>query len=136
MRHRRMGSARHALSEGGADWQTLRVREPNTLRDRPRQRAMVRFSGIEWTNDGKGILLLAAIRAAEGKKSKLALTGHALYYHRIGKQQSGSIIYQRKDNPKWLSLGEVSEDGSYLVITFTRGARPAHRLYVKALAIR
>ena len=124
----------YALSEGGADWQTLRVRDLATLRDLRDSVRWVRFSGIEWTNDGKGFFYSRYPEPPKGKKLEAALTGHALYYHRIGTPQSqDQIIYQRKDVPKWLSLGEVSEDGRYLIITFARGADPRNRLYVKAL---
>ena len=124
----------YALSEGGADWQTLRVRDLATSRDLRDSVRWVRFSGIEWTNDGKGFFYSRYPEPPKGKKLEAALTGHALYYHRIGTPQSqDQLIYQRKDIPKWLSLGEVSEDGRYLVITFTRGADPRNRLYVKAL---
>ena len=124
----------YALSEGGADWQTLRVRDLATLRDLRDSVRWVRFSGIEWTNDGKGFFYSRYPEPPKGKKLEAALTGHALYYHRVGTPQSqDQLIYQRKDIPKWLSIGEVSEDGRYLVITFTRGADPRNRLYVKVL---
>ena len=124
----------YAASEGGADWQTLRVRDLTTLRDLTDNVRWVRFSGIEWTNDGKGFVYSRYPEPPKGKKLEAALTGHALYYHRVGTPQSqDQLIYQRKDFPTWLSLGEVSEDGRYLVITFTRGADPRNRLYIKAL---
>jgi prolyl oligopeptidase len=124
----------YSVSEGGADWQTLRVRDLTTLRDLRDSVRWVRFSGIEWTNDGKGFFYSRYPEPPKGKKLEAALTGHALYYHRVGTPQSqDQLIYQQKDLPTWLSLGDVSEDGRYLVITVTRGADPRNRLYVKML---
>jgi prolyl oligopeptidase len=124
----------YALSEGGADWQTLRVRDLTTLRDLRDSVRWVRFSGIEWTNDGKGFFYSRYPEPPKGKKLEAALTGHALYYHRVGTPQSqDQLIYRQKDLPTWLSLGDVSEDGRYLVITVARGADPRNRLYVKML---
>jgi prolyl oligopeptidase len=124
----------YALSEGGADWQTLHVRDlatKKTLSDRVR---WVRFSNVEWTNDGKGFFYSRYPEPPKGKQLEAALTGHALYYHRVGTAQSqDKLIYQRKDLPGWLVLGDVSEDGRYLVITVTRGADPRNRLYVAQL---
>ena len=122
----------YSLSEGGADWQTLRVRDLTTLKDLSDAVRWVRFSGVEWTNDGKGFFYSRYPEPPKGKKLEAALTGHALYYHRIGTPQSqDKLIYERKDLPTWITFGEVSEDGKYLVIFFSRGADPRNRLYVK-----
>jgi prolyl oligopeptidase len=124
----------YSLSEGGADWQTLRVRDLTTLRDLSDAVRWVRFSGVEWTNDGKGFFYSRYPEPPKGKKLEAALTGHALYYHRIGTPQSqDKLVYERKDLPSWLSYGDVSEDGKYLVIFLSRGADPRNRLYVKML---
>jgi prolyl oligopeptidase len=124
----------YALSEGGADWQTLHVRDLTTLRDLRDSVRWVRFSGVEWTNDGKGFFYSRYPEPPKGKKLEAALTGHSLYYHRIGTPQSqDQLVYQRKDLPTWITYGDVSEDGRYLVIFLTRGADPRNRLYVKAL---
>ena len=124
----------YSLSEGGADWQTLRVRDLTTLRDLSDAVRWVRFSGVEWTNDGKGFFYSRYPEPPKGKKLEAALTGHALYYHRIGTPQSqDKLIYERKDLPTWVTYGDVSEDGKYLVIFFSRGADPRNRLYVKML---
>jgi prolyl oligopeptidase len=124
----------YSLSEGGADWQTLRVRDLTTLRDLRDSVRWVRFSGVEWTNDGKGFFYSRYPEPPKGKKLEAALTGHALYYHRLGTPQSqDQLIHRQKDLPTWLSIGDVSEDGRYLVIIVTRGADPRNRLYVKAL---
>jgi prolyl oligopeptidase len=124
----------YSLSEGGADWQTLRVRDLTTLKDLSDAVRWVRFSGVEWTNDGKGFFYSRYPEPPKGKKLEAALAGHALYYHRIGTPQSqDKLIYERKDLPTWIMFGEVSEDGKYLVIFFSRGADPRNRLYVKLL---
>jgi prolyl oligopeptidase len=124
----------YALSEGGADWQTLRVRDLTTMRDLSDAVRWVRFSGVEWTNDGKGFFYSRYPEPPKGKKLEAALTGHSLYYHRIGTPQSqDKLIYERKDMPTWITYGDVSEDGKYLVIFFSRGADPRNRLYVKML---
>jgi prolyl oligopeptidase len=124
----------YSLSEGGADWQTLHVRDLATLRDLSDRVRWVRFSSVEWTNDGKGFFYSRYPEPPKGKKLEAALTGHALYYHRIGTPQSqDKLIYERKDLPTWITYGDVSEDGRYLVISFSRGADPRNRLYVKTL---
>jgi prolyl oligopeptidase len=64
-----------------------------------------------------------------------ALSGQALYYHRIGTPQSEDrLIYERKDHPTWFIGGTVTEDGRYLLITTARGADNNNRLYYADLA--
>jgi prolyl oligopeptidase len=124
----------YAVSEGGEDWQTLRVRDLTTMQDLRDSVRWVRFSGVEWTNDGKGFFYSRYPEPPKGKKLEAALTGHALYYHRIGTPQShDKLIYSRKDLPGWIVNGDVTEDGRYLVIWLGRGADPRNRLYVKTL---
>ncbi|HZO18191.1 MAG TPA: prolyl oligopeptidase family serine peptidase, partial [Gemmatimonadaceae bacterium] len=124
----------YAVSEGGADWQTLRVRDLTKLTDLRDNVRWVRFSAVEWTRDGKGFFYSRYPEPPQGKKLEAALTGHALYYHRVGTPQSqDQLIYQRKDLPGRLAIGDVSEDGRYLVIYVYRGADPRNMLYVKTL---
>ena len=124
----------YAVSEGGADWQTLRVRDLTKLTDLRDNVRWVRFSAVEWTQDGKGFFYSRYPEPPQGKKLEAALTGHALYYHRIGTPQSqDQLIYQRTDLPGRLAIGDVSEDGRYLVIYVYRGADPRNMLYVKTL---
>ncbi len=60
--HRPLGvrpspDARHlayALSEGGADWQDVKIRRVRDGKDLDETLHWVRFSGLSWTRDGKG----------------------------------------------------------------------------------
>jgi prolyl oligopeptidase len=44
----------YTLAEGGADWQTVYVREVATGRDLPEALKWMRFSGLSWTSDSRG----------------------------------------------------------------------------------
>src|SRR6185436_10481863 len=58
----------YALSEGGADWQTVHVRDLATGKDVPGDRVKwVRFSVISWTNDGKGFFYSRFPEPPEGQ---------------------------------------------------------------------
>ena len=78
----------YALSEGGADWQTVYVRDLATGGDVAGDSVRwVRFSGISWTRDGKGFFYSRFPAPPEGKRLEAALGIHSLYYHRIGTAQ-------------------------------------------------
>jgi prolyl oligopeptidase len=120
----------YALSEGGADWETVRVRDLQTGKDLADEIQWVRFSGISWTRDNKGFFYSRYPEPPKGKVLEAALANQTLYYHRVGTPQSAdTLIYARKDLPAWFVSGGASEDGRYLFIWLSEGANNSNRLY-------
>ncbi len=124
----------YGLSQGGADWRTLRVRDIAAGKDLADDVHWVRFSGMSWTNDSKGFFYSRYPEPPKGKELQAALSGQAIYYHRIGAPQAPDrLIYERKDLPTWFVHGEVTEDGRYLLISIEKGAENSNRLYYCSL---
>jgi prolyl oligopeptidase len=120
----------YALSEGGADWEVLHVRDVESKKDLTDEVKWVRFSGISWTNDSRGFFYSRYPEPPKGKVFEAALSGQALYYHRLGTPQSeDALIYERKDLPTWFVGGAVTEDGRYLFVTLAKGSDNNNRLY-------
>src|SRR5688500_12681536 len=72
----------YGLSEGGADWRTLRVRDIGSGMDLADQVRWMRFSSISWTKDSKGFFYSRYPEPPANKVLEAALTNHSLYYHR------------------------------------------------------
>jgi prolyl oligopeptidase len=124
----------YTTAEGGADWQTIHVRNIATLRDLPDVVKWMRFSGLSWTKDAKGFFYSRYPEPPQGKALQAALSGQALYYHRLGTPQSEDrLIYERKDLPTWFINGSVTDDGRYLFVFMAQGSENKNRLYVKDL---
>ncbi len=124
----------YSTSEGGSDWETLRIRDIATGKDLPDQLEWVRFSEIAWTKDGKGFFYSRYPQPPKGQELQAAARDQKIFYHRIGAPQAEDrLIYERKDLPTWYMNGSVTEDGRYLVISLTRGADRRNRLYVVTL---
>jgi prolyl oligopeptidase len=120
----------YGLSEGGADWETLRVREVDSGKDLADDVKWVRFSDISWTQDSKGFFYSRYPEPPKGKVLEAALSGQALYYHRVGSPQSADrLIYERKDLPTWFIGGTATEDGRYLQVFMSKGSDNNNRLY-------
>jgi prolyl oligopeptidase len=120
----------YALSEGGADWRTIHVRDIPSGKDEDDQVRWVRFSNISWTKDGKGFFYSRYPEPPKNKVLEAALSGHAVYYHRVGTPQSqDTLVYERKDLPRWVIDATVTEDGRYLLITMAEGAENKNKLY-------
>jgi prolyl oligopeptidase len=124
----------YGVSEGGADWETLKVREVDTQKDLSDEVKWMRFSNISWTKDSKGFFYSRYPEPPKGKVLEAALSGQALYYHRAGTPQSEDrLVYERKDMPTWFISGTVTEDGQYLLVFMAKGSDNNNRLYYAGL---
>ncbi len=124
----------YALSEGGADWQDVKVRRVRDGVDLGETLRWVRFSALSWTRDGKGFFYSRFPAVAGDDKLSAALEHQALYYHRIGTpQEQDLLVYERRDLPTWFINGVVSDDGRYLFVYMSRGADARNRLYIADL---
>ena len=124
----------YTTAEGGADWQTIHVRDIATRRDLKDIVKWMRFSGLSWTKDAKGFFYSRYPEPPAGKALQAALSGQALYYHLVGTPQSEDrLIYERRDLPAWFINGSITDDGRYLFIVMSEGAENKNRLYVKDL---
>jgi prolyl oligopeptidase len=119
----------YGLSQGGSDWEELHVRTldgrvlPDTVR-------WVKYSGIGWTNDGKGFFYSRFPEPPEGQVLTAKAEGQRIYYHVVGTPQSADkLIYQRPDLPDWYMGGTVSEDGRYFFIVLNHGTETKNLLY-------
>ena len=88
------------------------------------------FPASAWTKDAKGFFYSRYPEPPKGKVLEAALSGQALYYHRVGTPQSQDrLIYARPDLPTWFINGTVTEDGRYLLIFMYKGSDNNNRLY-------
>ncbi len=127
----------YACAKGGADWETIRVRDLATGRDLEDEVHWVRFSDLSWTRDSRGFFYSRYPEPPSHKVLEAALSGQAIYYHRLGTPQADDeLIYQRLDQPSWIVNGTVTENGWYLLIRTYRGAEHNNQLHYLALGDR
>jgi prolyl oligopeptidase len=106
-----------ATAAGGSDLQDLHVRDLATGRDLDETILHVKFTGINWTHDGRGFFYSRFKGSESGANLTNANTNHQVWYHIVGAGQPDRLIYQRPDHPDWGIGGGVSEDGRYLFIS-------------------
>jgi prolyl oligopeptidase len=120
----------YTVSEGGADWQTIHVKDLASGKELGDDVKWMRFSGLSWTKDGKGFFYSRYPEPPKGKALQAALSGQTLYYHRAGTPQAQDLrVYERKDLPSWFVSGNVTEDGRYLIVFLAEGSSNNNRLY-------
>ena len=124
----------YTIAEGGADWQTVRVRNVSTGQELSDDVRWMRFSNLSWTKDSKGFFYSRYPEPARGKALSAELAGHALYYHAIGTtQDQDRRVFDFPEHPRWFVLGTLTEDGRYLLVSTFKGADNSNRLYVADL---
>lgn len=125
----------YALSTAGSDWKEWKVRNVETGEDLPDQIQWSKFSGADWTHDGKGFFYSRYDEPNETTKLEDANYYQKLYYHRLGTLQSEDLlIYERPDQKEWGFSGFITEDGRYLIISVWLGTDPKNLVFYKDLA--
>ncbi|HTU99540.1 MAG TPA: prolyl oligopeptidase family serine peptidase [Luteitalea sp.] len=125
----------YSLSESGSDWIRWKVREVATGKDLPDEIRWSKFSGAAWLKDGSGFFYSRYDAPKDGE----ALTGvnknQKVYFHKLGTPQDADVLtYARPDQPDWGLVGDVSDDGKYLLIYQSEGTDPRNRIFVKDLS--
>ena len=124
----------YGQSEGGSDWVTYFVRDLANgaqLRDEIK---WAKFSGVMWTEDGRGFFYERYPEPPPGKSLEAALRDHKVYYHALGTPQSADrLVYERPDDPTLFVGASRDETGRYLFITTQKGTELKNQLFVKDL---
>jgi prolyl oligopeptidase len=124
----------YGQSEGGSDWATFYVRELGTGRQLPDVIKWVKFSGIAWSEDGKGFFYGRYPEPRAGKALEDAVRDKKIYYHALGTAQSADrLIYERPGEPMLFIDADTDETGRYLFISTNKGTSNKNELFVKDL---
>ena len=124
----------YGISASGSDWVEWHFRDVETGKDLPDILKDIKFSGVSWSKDGKGVYYSRF--PATDEKSRLTSLNYnqKIYYHRLGTPQSEDVlIYERPDDKEMGVGGGVSEDGKYLIVYLTKGTSPKRMVYYKDL---
>lgn len=112
----------YTIQDGGSDWRTIRIVDVETGEKLADQIEWVKFSGLSWAKDGSGFYYSRFPEPEEGEAFQSLNLNQAVYFHRIGDDQSSDEkIYARPNNPEHGFGAEVSSDGETLVITVSIG---------------
>lgn len=124
----------YGISKAGSDWREYRFRNIETGKDLPDVLEDIKFSGVSWTKDGKGVFYSRYPKPDEKTKLEDANFNRKLYFHKLGTKQSKDVlIYERTDDKKLGINGFVTDDGSWLLIYLSKGTSPNNQIYYKDL---
>ncbi|WP_343343745.1 prolyl oligopeptidase family serine peptidase [Sphingomicrobium sp. XHP0239] len=112
----------YAIQDGGSDWRTVKVMNVRTNQVMNDTVEWVKFSGLEWAKDGSGFYYSRFPANEEAGKFIGLNTDQAVYFHRLGTDQSeDELVFARPDNPELNNAASVSDDGRYLITSSSTG---------------
>ncbi len=124
----------YGQSEGGSDWSTYYVRELAGGKQLPDVIRWVKFSGLAWTEDGKGFFYGRYPEPRAGKALEDAVRDKKIYYHALGTEQSADrVIYERPEEPMLFIDADTDETGRYVFFFTNKGTSNRNELFVKDL---
>lgn len=119
----------YGISRAGSDWVELHVMEIASKRQLDDKIEWVKFSGIAWCKDGFYYSRYDA--PEEGKTFTKKNTGHKVYYHAVGTQQSADkLAFADNEHPDRLFTAGVTDDEAYLYISGSESTS-GNNLYVR-----
>ncbi|WP_395613134.1 prolyl oligopeptidase family protein [Allosphingosinicella sp.] len=119
----------YSVQDGGTDWRILRVIDVRTGQQLPDEIRWVKFSNIDWAKDGSGFFYSRFPQPESTAQFQSLNENHAIYFHRLGTQQSEDRrIYATPDRPRLSNNGQVSEDGRWLIVTSSQGTDARHEI--------
>jgi prolyl oligopeptidase len=125
----------YGTSEAGSDWIEWRVRDVETGADAPDVVTHSKFCNAEWLPDSSGFLYWAyPDQERTSGDDATALGTGALLLHRLGTAQSDDeVVHHNPQAPRERAYAEVTEDGRWLVLSFSEGTARRNRLAVRRI---
>ncbi len=127
----------YGISKAGSDWREFRFMDIESGKELPDHLMHIKFSGVSWTKDGKGVYYSRFPEPNEKTKLEDANFNRKLFFHKLGTDQSQDVlVYERPDDPKLGIGGFVTDDGEWLLIYLSQGTSPKDQVYFKNLKLK
>ncbi|MCP5097657.1 MAG: S9 family peptidase [Chloroflexi bacterium] len=119
------------LSQGGSDWQEIRILDIETGDTFEEVIRWVKFTPAAWVENNEGFFY-ARYPSPDEMPDALPSTHQKLYYHKLGTNQSeDTLVYARPDAPDLAFQPVVSDDGRFLVLRVWEGTDRRNRVYYR-----
>jgi len=105
----------YALSDGGSDWRTWKVRDVASGQDLADVVTRNKFGGLAWAADGSGFFYTRYDAAPPGAELQARNAPPDVCFHRLGSDESADVVVARRPAQAGRSQSfSLSEDGTVL----------------------
>ncbi len=131
--HSRDGSLlAYMLQKSGSDWMEVAFMDVASKTNLPDRLQWVKFSGAQWSEDGKGIFYSRYDEPDEKNKLQNANFNQKLFYHRIGTPQADDkLIFFRPEHKEWMYDAFETEGAQYTLVHVRRGSDPSDVYFIR-----
>ncbi len=120
----------YAISQGGSDWQTWRVRDIDSGKDLPDVIEWSKFSGASWLSDSSGFYYGAYAKPEGENVLKAANINQKVYLHKLG-QSTDALVFEQPNEPDQSAQLSETDDGNYLVASIGKGTDERNQIYIR-----
>lgn len=124
----------YGLNQAGSDWTTWRVRDVTTGVDLDDRVTHAKFGSPRWLPSSGGFLYWGFPAAARTSgDDPAALPTGSLRCHRLGTPEADDQVVHRPATPREAALGQVTDDGRWLVLMLADGIARRNRVDRKSV---
>lgn len=114
----------YAVSDGGTDWKTWRIRRVADGQDLTDELHLTKFTGVSWLPDGRSFFYSRYPVASGDTTGRVGDDRRqvVVYHHVVGQPQAADVpVYAVQDHATRNPYATVSDDGRWLVIGLSDG---------------
>ncbi len=107
----------YGISEAGSDWETWRIREVETGKDREDELKWIKWASATFNKDASGLYYSRYDEPEAGEALRAINYFNKVYFHQLGDSQAqDTLVFERPDQKEWIFTASVTEDGRYLIL--------------------
>lgn len=124
----------YGMSFNGSDWQTVKIKNLDSMEDYPDELKWTKFNEIAWTEDEQGFYYDCYPEEASETETDSNFHNKTYYHYLKTTQQEDELIYEMPERKKLAFKPTISDDYRYLILTVTDGTEPKSGIYYKDLS--
>ncbi len=123
----------YGVTQGGSDWQEIKIRNVDTGKDYPEALEWCKFTGIAWKKDNSGFFynrLPEPGSVPEEDQNNFV----RVYWPQLGTPQSeDKLVYEDNKDKELGFFPYVTDDGKYLGLYVYHGTDPRNGIYIREM---